>query len=60
MVIYLAPLVALIGLLLFALAKTPDPKEIGRIMFFCGLLVTLMTSANGSYKILDGGHSSAR
>ena len=37
-------LVLLVGLLMFALSKpggNPDVKEIGRIMFFCGLLVAL-------------------
>ncbi len=34
-------LVLLIGLLTFALAKNTDVKEIGRISFFVGLLVTV-------------------
>lgn len=48
MVIYLAPLVALIGLVLFlAVRNNGDVREIGKIMFFCGLLVTLMFLAGG-------------
>lgn len=36
------PLVMIIGLLIFALAKTPDVKEIGRLGFFAGLFTLLM------------------
>jgi hypothetical protein len=35
-------LVALIGGLVYALAPGGKASEIGRIMFFCGLLATLM------------------
>ncbi len=42
-VIYLAPLVMLIGLVLFFTSRTNgDLKEIGRIMFAFGLLATLL------------------
>lgn len=44
MIILLPLLVALIGLLMFALAANPKVQEIGRIMLFCGLLVTLLHS----------------
>lgn len=48
MVIYLAPLVALIGLVLyFAVKSNGEVKEVGRIMFFCGLFITLMLLAGG-------------
>ena len=48
MVIYLAPLVALIGLVLyFAVKNNGEVKEVGRIMFFCGLFIALMLLAGG-------------
>lgn len=50
MLLYLAPLVALIGLIMFLVARTnPDLKRIGEIMFFCGLLASLLLfgSAHG-------------
>lgn len=43
MIIYLTVLVALIGLLMYAFAKDGKVQEIGRIMFFCGLLAFLFT-----------------
>lgn len=40
MIIAVIPLIlALVGLLLYALAANPKVSEIGRISFFCGLLV---------------------
>lgn len=42
MVIYLSLLVALVGAFLYALAGNPKLSEIGRIMFFCGLLAFLL------------------
>lgn len=48
MVIYLAPLITLVGLILYFAAKNNgDIKEAGRIMFFCGLLATLLVLAGG-------------
>jgi len=48
MVIYLAPLVALIGLVLyFAVKNNGEVKEVGRIMFFCGLFISLLLLAGG-------------
>lgn len=44
-------LIALLGLLLFALAKG-DAKEIGRIMFFCGLLITCAMLAGRAVRVL--------
>lgn len=32
---------AAVGVLLYLLSKRADVKEVGRIMFFCGLLVFL-------------------
>jgi Na+/phosphate symporter len=42
MIIYLSLLVAIAGLLLFALATTAKPSEIGKIMFGVGLLAFLL------------------
>ena len=52
MIIYVALLVALIGMLMYILANGPSPTspkvaEIGRIMFFCGLLAFLLMVAGG-------------
>lgn len=46
MVIGLSALVAIVGVLLYALAANPKNQEIGKIMFFCGLLAFLL-GANG-------------
>lgn len=43
MIIYLSLLVALIGLILYVIAKDSKMQEIGRIMFFVGLLAFLFT-----------------
>ena len=43
MIILLPLLFALVGLLMFVMAhQNPDVKEVGRIMFFCGLLAFLL------------------
>lgn len=49
-------LVCLIGLLMFAFAgrgekPNADVKELGRIMFFCGLFVTLLLAPHGSLSV---------
>ena len=41
MSIYIVLLVSLIGLVIYAIATTEKPKEIGRLMFACGMLVFL-------------------
>lgn len=41
MIIYLSLLVALIGVLMYALCANGKLQEIGRIMFGCGLLAFL-------------------
>lgn len=44
MIIWIPALVGLVGLLIYALCNAPNaakPSEIGRLMFFAGLLVTL-------------------
>lgn len=51
MTIYLAPLVCLAGVLMYGLASNPKVARMGEIMFFCGLLVTLMTMSSGSFHL---------
>ena len=45
MTIYLAPLVALSGVLLYGFAANPKLQTVGRTMFFCGLFVSLLEFA---------------
>jgi hypothetical protein len=45
MIIYVSLLVALIGLLAYALASNPKIVEIGRISYFAGLLAFLLVIA---------------
>jgi hypothetical protein len=52
MIIYLSLLVALIGVLMYALCTNPKLQEIGRISFFCGLLAFLFGTASGHITIL--------
>lgn len=47
MLIYLSLLVAIIGLLMYALSANPKVVRIGEIMFFDGLLAFLITGAAG-------------
>ena len=43
MIIYLSLLVAVVGLLMYALAANPKLVEVGRMMFWVGLLAFLLT-----------------
>lgn len=47
MIIYFPLLIALVGLLMYALATNSKVIEIGRIMFFCGLLAFLLGGGIG-------------
>lgn len=47
MIIYLSLLVALIGVLMYALCANPKLQEIGRLSFFAGLLAFLLMVASG-------------
>lgn len=49
MTIYLAPLVALLGLLTYAFAPA-KPAELGRLAFAAGLLVSLL-EFSGKYHV---------
>lgn len=42
---YIPVLVALLGLLLYALASNPKVQEVGRILFFCGALAECLALA---------------
>lgn len=46
MIILLPLLVAVIGLLMYALCTNPKLVEVGRIMFWTGLLATLLGNAH--------------
>ncbi len=46
-------LVAVVGLLMYVLASNPKVSEIGRLMFFAGLFVTLLFMGDrGSVRVL--------
>jgi hypothetical protein len=47
MTIYLSLLVALVGVLMYALCVNPKLQEIGRLSFFAGLLAFLIEIAGG-------------
>lgn len=42
MIIYLSLLVALVGMLAYALSANPKIQELGRLSFACGLLAFLL------------------
>lgn len=46
MIIWLSLLVAIIGVLVYALSTNPKLVEIGKISFACGLLAFLLTGAD--------------
>ncbi len=49
MIIYLPLLIALVGLVMFlAVRSNGDIKEVGKIMFFCGLLAFLIVMPGGA------------
>lgn len=45
MIIVLPLLIALIGVLMYAFSTNAKVSEVGRIMFFCGLLAFLLRGA---------------
>jgi len=47
MVVLLPILVAVIGVLVWALSSNDKVKEMGRIAFFCGLLAFLLLDGGG-------------
>jgi hypothetical protein len=52
MIIYLSLLVALAGVLMYALCVNPKLQEIGRLAFACGLLAFLFGTASGHITVL--------
>lgn len=46
MVIFLSLLVAIVGVLMYALSANPKLQEIGRLSYACGLLAFLLTGAD--------------
>jgi hypothetical protein len=52
MTILIPLLIALVGVLLYALAANPKVSEIGRIMFWTGLLATLLRVGPASVSFL--------
>lgn len=54
MSVFLSLLVAIIGVLIFALSTHPKWSEIGHVMFWTGLLAFLLNSANAHFSILKG------
>ena len=54
MIILVSLLVALIGVLMYALAVNPKLQEIGRIAFFAGLLAFLLRVEPGVVKLFGG------
>jgi hypothetical protein len=52
MIIYFSLLVALIGVLMYALCVNAKLQEIGRLMFACGLLAFLFGFSQGAVNVL--------
>lgn len=54
MTVLLPLLVAVVGVLMYALATNPKVAEMGRIAFFAGLLAFLLGGANQVISLLGG------
>lgn len=54
MIIYLSLLVAIIGVLMYALCANPKLAEIGRLLFFAGALAFLLIVPGHEFGILTG------
>lgn len=52
MIVLVPLLVCLIGMMIYALAVNGKAAEIGRLMFACGLLVTLFRVGEAAISIL--------
>lgn len=52
LIIILPLLVCLVGLLVYALSANPKVAELGRIMFACGLLLTLVVAGSPAVRLL--------
>jgi hypothetical protein len=51
LVVLLPALIALVGLVVFVLANGDKPKEIGRAMLWCGLLVVTFALSRVSVRL---------
>lgn len=49
--IYIAPLVTILGMILYLLASNPKTVELARIAYAFGLLVTLMQFASKAFHL---------
>jgi hypothetical protein len=54
MSIYLSLLVALVGVLAYALSANPKVQEIGRISYFAGLFVFLLRVSDAAFHVIRG------
>jgi hypothetical protein len=52
MLIYFSLLIALIGVLMYILVVNPKLQEIGKLMFFSGLLAFLLQVSSAHFGIL--------
>ena len=52
MIIYLSLLVAVVGVLMYALSTNPKLQEIGRMSYWCGLLAFLLVGVEKIVTIL--------
>lgn len=52
MLVYLSLLVAIVGLVVYAISVNPKGAEIGRITYFAGLLAFLLTGAEHLVNVL--------
>lgn len=52
MLIYFSLLIALIGVLMYVLVVNPKLQEIGRLMFFSGLLAFLLQVSSAHFGIV--------
>jgi hypothetical protein len=51
MAIIIVPvIVAVVGALMYALSANPKLQEIGRLLFFCGALISVWVAANHAVK----------
>lgn len=52
MLVYLSLLIAIVGLVVYAISVNPKGAEIGRITYFAGLLAFLLTGAEHLVNVL--------
>lgn len=49
---WISVVVAVVGLVMWALAQAPIPKEAGKILFTCGVLVSLFATMRSTVELL--------